>query len=415
MRRKLLIAVLSTAGLLVLLAACTAPATPTGPAGPAGPVGPAGPQGPVGPAGPVGPQGPAAAEYIGSEKCAGCHADLYETFMKSGHPWKLNPVVDGQPPAYPFTRLTRPPEGWTWDQISYVIGGYHWKARFMNQDGYIITDSPENVASGGTVSNTAYLNQWNFANSIVDAAAGWVKYNSGVAQLKYTCGECHTTGYRPTGNQDGRPGIVGQWAQPGIQCEACHGPGSLHAKNPYGIALKIERDAEACGECHRRGDVTAVDAKGGFIEHHEQYEELYQSKHLTLKCVDCHDPHSGVVQLQEAGLPTTRTECANCHFKEAQYQKNDRHVLFNVSCESCHMPRVTKSAWGDPAKFMGDIRTHIMAIDVTATSQFTADGKVAQSQIALDFACKGCHTPGTGAEIPDEQLIEMATNYHARP
>jgi hypothetical protein len=270
------------------------------------------------------------------------------------------------------------------------------------------------MQSGGTISNTEYLNQYNLANPIVDQGNGWVKYNSGIANLKYNCGECHTTGYRPTGNQDNLPGIVGTWAEPGIQCEACHGPGSAHASDPYGVFLRIERDAEACGQCHRRGDVTVVDAKGGFIEHHEQYEELFQSKHLTIDCVACHDPHSGVVQLREENLPTTRTQCENCHFKEAQFQDNPRHELLGVDCVDCHMPRMIKSAWGDPAKFLGDIRTHVMAIDPNQVGQFNEDG-TSKSQIALDFACKGCHTPGTGAEIPDETLLEVARGYHTEP
>lgn len=401
---------MSIIGALVVLAACTTSSTVLGPTGPAGPVGPAGPQGPLGPVGERGPVGPSAAEYIGSAKCSSCHSTIYKTFMKSGHPWKLNPVVDGQAPEYPFTRIGQLPEGYTWADISYVIGGYNWKARFVDQNGYIITDRPS-----ATISDTKYLNQYNFANPFIRKQAGWVTYKSGTANVPYDCGSCHTTGYRPTGHQDDKEGIIGTWAEPGIQCEACHGPGSLHAKSPYGIALKVERDSEACGECHRRGDVTAVDAKGGFIEHHEQYEELYQSKHLTLDCVACHDPHTGVVQLRMASEPTTRTECANCHFKEAKYSKVERHTVFGLACESCHMPRLVKTAWGDAAKFTGDIRTHIMAIDVTQVGQFSEDGKTVKSQIALDFACRGCHTPGTGVALEDALMIEMATDYHAKP
>lgn len=399
--------------LLAVLVSCTGPAGPDGLVGPAGPAGPIGPQGPTGPEGPTGEQGdpgPVGAEYIGSQKCGGCHTDLYATFMKSGHPWKLTPVVDGQPPEYPFTTLRNPPEGYTWDDISYVIGGYNWKARFIDQNGYIITDRP-----GATVSDTTYLNQYNFANEIVGKDADWVTYHSGEPQLKYDCGACHTTGYRPTGHQDDREGIVGQWAEPGIQCEACHGPGSLHASAPYVVALKIDRDSQACGECHRRGDVTSVNAKGGFIEHHEQYEELFQSKHITLDCVVCHDPHTGVTQLREAGEATTRTTCDSCHFKEAKYQNNEQHLEWGVTCIDCHMPRLAKSAWGNAERFTGDLRVHLMAIDPTQVGQFSEDGLTANSQIALDFACKACHIPGSALDQTDEALIEMATGYHAQP
>jgi hypothetical protein len=324
--------------------------------------------------------------------------------MKSGHPWKLNLVEDGQPPEYPFTQVPELPEGYTWDDILYVIGGYNWKARFVNQEGYIITDAP------GETGNDEYLNQYNFANEDVGVEAGWVTYHSGEENMPYDCGSCHTTGYNPGGNQDDLPGLVGTWAQPGIRCEECHGPGSLHASNPSGIGMKISRDSEECGACHRRDTVEEVNVSGGFIQHHEQYEELYQSKHIIIDCVICHDPHAGVVQLRQAGEQTTRTQCANCHYQ----QKNDiNHVP--VACIECHMPRTTKSAWGDAEKFTGDIRTHLMAIDATQLATFENDGDLVSGQIGLDFACKHCHIPGTGFEKTDEELLNKADGMHVPP
>ncbi|MBI3361509.1 MAG: hypothetical protein HY023_10405 [Chloroflexi bacterium] len=394
---------------LLILAACAGQPGAQGPAGPAGPAGPQGPQGPPGEAGAPGAAAPVGAEYVGSTTCGGCHQGIYEAFMKSGHPFKLSKVVDGKPPTYPFTEVSALPEGYTWNDISYVIGGYNWKYRLVDKNGYIITDKP-----GAVVSDTNYLNQYNFANPIVGKEAGWVKYHSGEKELKYDCGTCHTTGYSPEGHQDDMPGIVGTWAEPGIQCEACHGAGSNHAANPRGVRLVVDRDPELCGACHRRGDVTAVDAKGGFIDHHEQYEELYQSKHIALDCVTCHDPHQLVVQLRQADQPTTRTQCQNCHYKEAKHQKSA--AMAGVECIACHMPRIAKSAWGDAEKFTGDIRVHLFAIDPTLVSQFSEDGKFSSSQISLDFACKSCHVKGGKAtEKTNDQLIETATGYHQQP
>jgi len=397
----------------VLLAACAGPQGSVGVAGPPGPPGPEGPQGPSGKEGPAGAPGQvaeAAAEYVGAATCSGCHKDIYDIYMKSGHAWKLNPVVDGQPPQYPFTRLSQPPDGYTWNDISYVIGGYNWKARFIDQNGYIITDKP-----GAVISDTTYLNQYNFANPILRVDAGWVGYHSGEKELKYDCGGCHTTGYSPGGNQDDKPGLVGTWAEPGIKCEACHGPGSLHASNPRGFRMEVDRDAEQCGTCHRRGPIEQVDAKGGFIDHHEQYEELFQSKHITLDCVVCHDPHKLVVQSRKASEPTTRTRCQDCHFKEAQYQNNKMHTVMNLACVECHMPRIIKSAWGIPERFDGDIRTHIMAIDPNQIGQFSEDGKTALSQIGLDFACRHCHVEGVATPKTDEELKAAAKGYHSPP
>ncbi len=188
----------------------------------AGPAGPQGPEGPAGPEGPVGPAGESTmvfgAEYIGTAACGECHTETYDVFMQSGHPYKLNPVVDGQPPEYPFTVVDQLPEGYTWDDISYVIGGYNWKYRFVDKEGYIVTGMPGTRGDG----NTDYVSQFNFANPIVGNEPGWVAYHSG-EEHKYDCGACHTTGYDPNTPTEGMPGIVGSWAEPGIQCDECHG------------------------------------------------------------------------------------------------------------------------------------------------------------------------------------------------
>lgn len=248
MRRRWIILVGAMLVMVALLTACAGQQGPPGPSGPAGPAGPEGPQGPPGKEGPAGPPGsvsdaPGAggAEYIGAQICAGCHSEIYDLYIKSGHAWKLNPVVDGQAPAYPFTEITELPQGYTWDDILYIIGGYNWKARFVDKDGYIITDAP------GEAGNTEYLNQWNFANQIIGKEAGWVTYNSGEENKPYDCGSCHTTGYSPQGNQDDLPGLIGTWAETGIKCEECHGPGSLHITNPRGFTMQIDRDSEQCG------------------------------------------------------------------------------------------------------------------------------------------------------------------------
>ncbi len=387
-----------------LLAACGGEGEmgPPGPEGPQGLPGPAGPKGDPGLAGPPGADGLSYAppQFIGAEACAECHQEIYDVFARSGHNWKLNPVVDGQPPNYPFTEVPSPPEGFAWDDIAYVIGGYNWKARFIGHDGFIITGDADATT------------QYNLYNAEIDLGGDWVPYNAG-KEKSYDCGSCHTTGYSPIGNQDGLPGLIGTWSEPGIKCEECHGAGSQHAANPMTVPLRIDRDGAACGDCHRRGSVEAVNASGGFIQHHEQYEELFQSKHVVVDCVICHDPHSGVVQLRQTGQQTTRTTCENCHFAQAQVQNNDRHARLNVDCIDCHMPRISKSAVGDVERFTGDIRTHMMGIDPRQVGQFSEDGSTALSQISLDFACRSCHVDGGIANSrTDEELVAGAVGYH---
>jgi nitrate/TMAO reductase-like tetraheme cytochrome c subunit len=91
------------------------------------------------------------------------------------------------------------------------------------------------------------------------------------------------------------------------------------------------------------------------------------------------------------------------------------HSGIRIACIDCHMPHVTKSAVGDVARFTGDIRTHLMAIDPQQIAQFSEDGSTALSQLGLNFACRHCHVPDGSGRAPlqtDEALIEAATNYH---
>lgn len=404
MRRITLLAILFLA-LALIAAQCGGQPGPEGPPGSPGPAGPQGPEGPQGLPGAPGVDGQDGEDgvsytpplYVGSATCQICHGEIYASFMETGHPYKLNKIVDGQPPDYPFSDVPDPPEGYTWDDILYVIGGYGWKARFIDQDGYIITGEDENATT-----------QYNLYNENLDLGDDWVAYHPG-EEKPYDCGSCHTTGYSPEGNQDGLPGLIGTWAEDGVQCEACHGPGGNHVNDPLLVSMEVDRDAELCGKCHRRGDITEIDASNGFILHHEQYEELFQSKKRVMDCVNCHDPHQTTKYAEGLGI---KTACENCHFKQAQFRKIT-YIRHGGDCINCHMPRVTKSAVGDPERFSGDIRTHLMAINPNSASQFDEDGNFSEPYLSLDFACRSCHHPGgDGGNLTNTALMEAAEGYH---
>ncbi|HEX7973430.1 MAG TPA: cytochrome c3 family protein [Anaerolineales bacterium] len=356
--------------------------------------------------------------------------------MKSGHPWQLNQVKDGKTPAYPFSQtVLQPPQGYTWQDITYIIGGYNWKARFLDKNGYIVTGPPD--GSGGA----DYLNQFNLSNPLLSKNGTWVNYHSGEAKLPYNCGACHTTGYSANGHQDKLEGITGTWAEPGVQCEACHGPGSLHASNPTGVRMIIERDSALCTQCHLPGpqrtpaadgattaaatqtvtstqgvSSTQVTAANLFIQHNDQYGGMFLGKHDILSCLSCHDPHTGVVQASQTTTPASASQvCASCHFQEAQFQKNQKHTAVNVSCIDCHMPRLIQSAWSIPQRYTADIRSHVMTIDPYLINQAGPDGQPISQAVSLDLACRQCHNQQLGSVKADQQLTNMAIGYHARP
>ncbi len=311
-----------------------------------------------------------AAKYVGSKVCSECHSDVYAQFRSSGHPYKLSKAKDAKKRKLPL------PSGYSWKDISYVIGGAYKKVRYIDKKGYIITS-----AKDGSDLRTQYNLE----------TQSWVYYHRG-EKKPYDCGRCHTTGFKATGNQDGLEGIKGTWAWPGIQCEACHGAGSDHAKTADTRLIKIDRSAALCGKCHVRGQASTIPAKGGFIRHHEQLNEMLASPHNKISCVGCHNPH-------KRAQSSIKKKCETCHANQALAYNGSSMQKTGVLCVDCHMPRITKSAVAT-SKFEGDIRTHLFSINTDINAHMfyrgKGDGKgkgkeFANRLITLDFACLGCH------------------------
>lgn len=365
------------------------------------------------------------ANYVGSEACAGCHGTIYNKFIQSGHPYKLTRVIDGQKPMdFPFSVLPDIPSAGLTDgdntlgppdsyaDVSYVIGGYFWKARFVDTNGYIIT--------GGDT-------QYNFATD------AWVSYDSGVVDKPYNCGKCHTTGWISVADggarKDGLPGMDGNFYKGGIHCEECHGPGAAHVNsngNPAHITL--DSSSELCGKCHTRDSERRIAASGGLIKHHEQYDELRGThpddpaaawgKHLNagIGCNVCHDPHATTVYQEITHVPGVVKDCLDCHadyaitegphteqnfIAEGLDKPNSKRIL---NCLWCHMPKMSKSATAlDPVGTgpkVGDIRSHIFKIDLSKGDQFTPDGNFAYPWMTAQYACRQCHNGTYFFDLP---------------
>jgi hypothetical protein len=211
-----------------------------------------------------------------------------------------------------------------------------------------------------------------------------VNYEAG-KKAPYTCGTCHTSGYGKEGHQDGLPGIVGTWAFPGISCEECHGPGAAHVKEPSKANIKVDRGPAACNKCHIRGAPEKIPAGGGFIQHHEQYNEYLAGPHAgKVDCATCHDPH-------KRAAVSVKKQCADCHPAAAAAYAGSKMQRSGVTCVDCHMPQAGKSA-ESLGKYVGDVKTHIVKISTAPGDRmFTADGKLATGKLTLDFACLPCH------------------------
>ena len=386
------------AAMMIFLIGCA------GPAGPDGPVGPAGVPGPLGPPGPPGVDATASQEYIGADKCGECHEAAFASFVLTGHANDLKRIVNGEPPSYPYDAVTggvqEPPAGYTWDDVSYVVGGYGWKALFLDRDGYVLTGAADETT------------QYNFANEALEAPAGWAAYHAGEENVTADCGQCHATGYRPQGHQNELEGIIGAWVFDGVQCEVCHGPGSRHAADPYGVHMVLDRASQLCGECHSRGTPPQMAAADGFELHNQQFNDLYNSKHFALSCVTCHDPHASSRFADETVNPNQgiNQRCENCHWAQLT-QKNERH--FSLDCTDCHMPPLVKSAHGDPALFTADIHAHQFSINPDPEApQFNEEGTAVMPYLTLSYTCQRCHNGEAYSERDLDELAEAASGYH---
>lgn len=299
--------------------------------------------------------------YVGSGTCAMCHSDIYFTQRATPHAQMLATSTNAKIRGVPL------PEGYAWSDIYLVVGGRK-RIRYVGQDGNFITKTGPNRDQ---IANNEYLvaeKKWTTA--MTDAV------------VPYTCGACHTSGYSPTGNQGGKPGIVGTWVENGVVCETCHGPGSGHATAGGDPAkISIDRSAAACGRCHSVAPLDEIPVEGGFVRTGAQLNEISKSPHFWSDCVECHSPHE----------KTPAPKCADCHSSVAESFDGSPVASTGMSCVGCHMPKVAKSAREFNANF-ADSRTHIFRINTDpAAEQFSSDGKSSKPYLGLAWACLGCH------------------------
>lgn len=364
--------------------------------------------------------------YVGYEGCASCHANIAALHARTGHAQALNAVLN-ESPMYPppADDLPSSPPGLVWGDIAYVIGGYDLAARFVTTEGFVHT--------GPTA-------QFDVAIPEIRLPAGFVPHAPGGADpLPFD----YETFYRLTTGpvsiddaggrrQDNRPGIGGLWAEPGVQCEACHGPGSMHIPNPTAGNIILDAGSGKCAGCHGNTvDSPRIIAGDGFIQGFQQSTELLASPHAGFSCTFCHNPHAST-KSDPAGA--IRNQCQACHpnvdmgLHEGFVFVQGDHVE-PVTCVSCHMPFAVKTrsentiqlTTGETARF-GDTQSHIFRLDPSQSSlnnMFTdAGASVArdpsgQAGVSTCFVCQRCHSGlGNAFAFPPDQSCAYGEDMH---
>lgn len=343
------------------------------------------------------PLAPRRQDYVGSEVCAECHAEIARTYAEHAMGRSLGAVsdvpvleTDGDqseftPPGNRTYRVERTPEGifhheigqdasgaLLYDQrvpVHYAIGsGTRGRSYLTNRDGLLMM-SPLGWYAGGE--------RW-------DLSPGYhpQSHQRFDRQVSDGCLACHA------GRMNSRPHEPNTYvaAQPfleqSIGCERCHGPGETHVRHRRGetdvadlivnpTTLDPLRQNAICNQCHLQGtrrmtrvgrsefdfrpgdlltDIWNVNVghekKGGEADFPAvtQSQQLLESACFrgsrALVCTTCHDPHRSIAPADRAAYFSER--CQSCH-RDNTPCAAEAEVRAGQSCIACHMPRLATS------------------------------------------------------------------------
>jgi len=245
-----------------------------------------------------------------------------------------------------------------------------------------------------------------------------------------SCYGCHATAQtlvRAGASAEGVTIPASRWIEPGVGCEACHGPGGPHreavrAKRPIAGTVRMPRgDAgtvDACAACHGLRDVLPspfsdapahhygsppyeagdplLSVSSNFEFHEPMFGDLrpatFQQEGVAfsqsgcarrggMTCAACHDVHSGAPTPALAAADGGDSICAPCHAEIAS--RGIRHTLHPAGarggrCLDCHMASIVRGPTALPA------RDHSMSPPVATEGKIPA-------------ACASCHAGAANA------------------
>jgi len=144
---------------------------------------------------------------------------------------------------------------------------------------------------------------------------------------KTTCAECH----------DELADLHAKDAHAWVQCETCHGSGTLHVDADGDGDIHRPDGKDACLVCHRL--LLARPGEFAQVKVEEHYRFVGVEDPATL-CIDCHDPHEPLYMdrdLRNARLHPLIHRCRDCHpgrTDESMPRPAEHPAIFQ--CDYCH-------------------------------------------------------------------------------
>ena len=334
------------------------------------------------------------ADYVGMSACIACHANVYGSFRQTGmgrsfdhatpeksgatfgeHAMVYDSVSDFYYQPYfhkdsLYIREFRLEGGDTVhrriERVEFIVGsGQHTNSHLLSINGYVYQ---------APITFYTQDRKW-------DMAPGFQKRNERFSRLLTSeCLTCHN--HFPKLVQ----GSINKFEEMprGIECERCHGPGSLHVQEKtagilidtarevdYTIVnprdLPRDRQMDLCQRCHLQGVAVLEDGKSfydfmpgmelsevlnvflpRFSNSHEKFIMASQADRLrmspcyqnseSLSCLSCHHPHHSV---ESTPLSKYNRSCTSCHGAAAQTNCTEAMAVRQAesdNCVGCHMP-----------------------------------------------------------------------------
>ncbi len=331
--------------------------------------------------------------YVGMATCQGCHADVHRTFIHTGMGMSWDTASRAKSAAT-FDEHTL-----VYDSASNFYYRPYWQdsslyvLEFRLEDGDTIHQRRERIrwivgsgqhTNSHIISRNGYVYQapitYYTQDGRWDLAPGFAGDNLRFERLLNTeCITCHN--HYPKL----QAGSMNKFADMprGIECERCHGPGELHAReklagklvdtarqidysivNPRDLPRNLQMDL--CQRCHLQGvavlkeDRDWFDFRPGmplasvmnvflprFTNSHEQFimasqadrlrqSACYQASDMT--CITCHNPH---ISIEQTGVEQYNRACQGCHQNAAGgcSAPQAERLAGGNDCSGCHMPK----------------------------------------------------------------------------
>ncbi len=309
--------------------------------------------------------------FAGSASCRECHERFYQLWSTSFHGLAMQPYY----PDFARTKLTAHTK-------DIVIDGFAYRAEINESIGYVVEKGNpaseskrykiEHVLGGKNVyyfltsMNKGRLQTLPLAYDVkkkewFDTAASGVRHFSGqpvhwkasVYTFNTACYNCHVS--QLSTNYDLRTDTYHTvWAEPGINCETCHGPSKEHNRvcreAPKGTVpadLKIisvkgftaDQHNSTCATCHAKMVPLTTTFRPGdkFFDHYDlitlENPDFYPDGR------DLGENYTYTSWLMSLCLKSGELHCVTCHTSSGRYRfKADEKA--NDACMPCHAEKV---------------------------------------------------------------------------